>query len=229
MKMILFLLSVLFFILSIETGSRQAFIGVMLSIFIMMTFYFLNSWKQKKLKLKKYIITFTLLIGMIYLLRKYITDTILWNRLLLLFENNKGDSVNARLTMIEKAKQMFLEAPVFGKGMNGFQENSNSIHAYPHNIIYELLAEYGLIGLLIFTLIILYIIIKSIHLLRKTEINHKKLTMINLLLTLFFISFYFSLISGYLYDSRWIWFYGALIVNYSILKGDTKDENSKYA
>src|SRR5699024_9775951 len=134
------------------------------------------------------------LITFYFLIIKYAVDTILWDRFMLLFESNKGDSVNARLMMIEKSKEMFSEAPLLGKGMGGFKEATNSVHNYPHNIIYEMLAEYGLIGFLIFSIIIIYIIFKSMKHIIIEAIDNSKFKMINLLVTLFIISFYFSLI-----------------------------------
>lgn len=207
----------IFVILIIQTGSRQAFIGVFLSSFIYLIFYTVQFIRIRKVKVKNVI-----LIGLSTLIIKYYYDAYiikssLWNRLLLLFESDKGDSVNVRMTMIEKAQEMFYENPIFGQGTGAFADKMSLTYAYPHNIVYEILAEFGILGILLFFAIILYILVCAFKSYRLGKIKTKSNNLILLYFNLFITSFYFTLVSGNLYDSRWLWFYGTLIVNYLII------------
>src|SRR5690625_5471582 len=89
----------------------------------------------------------------------------------------------------------------------------------PHNIVYEILAEFGILGILLFFAIILYILVCAFKSYRLGKIKTKSNNLILLYFNLFITSFYFTLVSGDLYDSRWLWFYGTLIVNYLIKIG----------
>ena len=50
------------------------------------------------------------------------------------------------------ALEMFLERPILGHGFGGFGERFNYPDFYPHNVILEVLAEFGGLGLLLFLL-----------------------------------------------------------------------------
>lgn len=226
-KILMLVFLSMFLLLSVETGSRQAFIGIFIAILLIATFYTLHTVRNKKISIKILFLGASLLFILYYLIVRYVVDSLLWNRFMLLFESDKGGSVNARLMMIEKAKQMFYEAPLLGKGMGGFKEVTNSNLTYPHNIIYEILSEYGLIGILLFLFIIIYILFKSIKTIVISDTKNSSFQIMYLLLSLFILSFYFSLISGNIYDSRWIWFYGTLMINFSIIKGDKNNEKRK--
>lgn len=221
-KFLIVFFMMMFLILIIQTGSRQAFFGVCLAVAFFTISFGLVAIKNKKFKIKNVIYISLFFILAYNLFVKYAADTLFWNRINLLFAENKGDSVNARFLMIDKAKQMFVEAPFLGKGTGGFQKEMSAVHSYPHNLIYELLSEYGVVGFGLFSLIILYVIIKGFNTIT-FHMKHKlNIIAVIALLNMFVLSIYFSLISGDIYDSRWIWFYGTLIVAYSIIRREVK-------
>jgi O-antigen ligase len=55
-------------------------------------------------------------------------------------------SINEREYLYDKAFNMFLDNPIFGKGTGSFDRSGY----YPHNIILEIASSWGLVGLGIF-------------------------------------------------------------------------------
>ncbi len=56
-------------------------------------------------------------------------------------------NIQSRISLYTTAWDDFVKNPVLGKGVGSYKY---SVHTYPHNIILELLAETGLIGLILF-------------------------------------------------------------------------------
>ena len=71
-----------------------------------------------------------------------------------------------RLKMLEDSFLIFANNPIFGSGVASFSFNQSNVsnfnRIYPHNIILELLSENGIIGFVLFTILI-GIVIKSIQ------------------------------------------------------------------
>jgi O-antigen ligase len=93
-------------------------------------------------------------------LAEFVQESIMVRRILSLGES--GDS-SLRLFFFERAITLFMQSPLtfmFGAGMNSFPVfiQAYDVGMYPHNIILELLAEYGVIGCLIFLMPIIYIL-----------------------------------------------------------------------
>ncbi|MHA1988983.1 MAG: O-antigen ligase family protein [Promethearchaeota archaeon] len=63
----------------------------------------------------------------------------------------RGDpGIHSRLDYWELSLEIFSDNPVVGVGMGGFS-SFHSIELYPHNIILEVMAEGGIVGLLVFS------------------------------------------------------------------------------
>ncbi|RKD98091.1 O-antigen ligase family protein [Halopiger aswanensis] len=63
-----------------------------------------------------------------------------------------GFSLQRRLQLWSYAYDMWKESPIIGHGVGGFYAEHN---AYPHNIILEILVEFGIIGLCLVTIFVL--------------------------------------------------------------------------
>ena len=74
------------------------------------------------------------------------------SRFLLLFETDKGDSVNFRLQMISDAIYYINQSPIFGHGLGsyGVVVYSDDLRGYPHNGLLEIWFEGGIFSLATF-------------------------------------------------------------------------------
>jgi O-antigen ligase len=69
------------------------------------------------------------------------------------FMTDLGDSAKMRLNLYEEAIRLWTSSPIWGGGTGGFAiavTGSAFIREYPHNIVLELGAEIGLVGVLVF-------------------------------------------------------------------------------
>lgn len=81
-------------------------------------------------------------------------DTIIYRFKIIFSESGGGASANGRIERFSVAWDVFKEHFVFGGGLGSFPifYNETDIGDYPHNIVLEIMAEFGLIGLSIFSL-----------------------------------------------------------------------------
>ena len=93
---------------------------------------------------------------------------------------------------------MWAQHPLFGSGIGSFPIiiGLGDIREYPHNVILEILAELGLVGLLIFGLLLFF----GLRILVKNFFTNTPLTLFIFLL--FTISFIESLFSSDISDHR---------------------------
>ncbi|MEE9303551.1 MAG: O-antigen ligase family protein [Thiotrichaceae bacterium] len=117
-----------------------------------------------------------------------------------------GSDSSHREFLFTKALEQFTDSPknlFFGGGMNSFSifSKENNINLYPHNIILELLAEYGIVGFLLFMLPIFYLFT-----LRRNRLGSYIGT--DRIDRIFFMLFlYFFLIHMFTGSLRGIWFF----------------------
>lgn len=82
---------------------------------------------------------------------------------------NEGDS-SGRDAIFEAAWNLFLQHPIFGSGLGGFDKATGL--EYPHNMILEILCECGLFGLIsLFLITFTYFAKNKVSLLIKTNSN----------------------------------------------------------
>jgi len=84
-------------------------------------------------------------------------------RFVKLFRQVGDDSVVLsanRFSYFGFAIKLWLSAPIFGNGLGSFSisyRNMELSGSYPHNMFLEILAEYGLIGLVLFLMVLVYV------------------------------------------------------------------------
>ena len=84
-----------------------------------------------------------------------------FERLQLLFQSDKGSSVNVRIQHIETAVRLIDHNPIWGVGLGAFGVEGYGVDAfiYPHNMFLEVWVENGLLSLvsLIFIIVLVYL------------------------------------------------------------------------
>ena len=75
------------------------------------------------------------------------------------------------------ALELFKEKPLFGHGLKTFREKCKTINikfcsTHPHNIFFQLLAEVGIIGIIFYIILIVFLISKIIN---QFKYNDKKI------------------------------------------------------
>ena len=147
----------LFLIAIIWTGSKGAMIGILSGIFSYLLFYGLV------LKFILGIFIFLSIVLIAYFNELVPQSYLVFFRLIL---GTEGDlefgSIGIRQLMYSDGINIFTENPFFGVGIGNWDSFSSLFlyygeKAYPHNILVEVLSEYGLFGFLIF--FIAYILI----------------------------------------------------------------------
>ena len=155
---ILVLLSIIFAVISLLTGSKKAFVSIILGL----TSFELINAKGLKLVFK------IMIIGLICALLVYIVfnNELLYSTLgsriehmILTIQGNNGigqtdGSLLERQYYIKQAKYLFTLNPIFGYGGNNFmtymREIGYSHVAYSHNNYWELLSTLGILGFIIY-------------------------------------------------------------------------------
>lgn len=132
-----------------------------------------------------------------------VTKSNFFARFLALFEQQGGGaSAGARLTNYKTALEMISHSNLMGMGIGSYLSytGGSGDRAYPHNIFLEIVAELGVQGLLVFSLILmasLFIYIKSP--------NKKNFYSVSII-ALFVFFFLNSMVSGDLNDNRFLFF-----------------------
>ena len=153
------ILLVVSFITLLLLGARGPFISALvIAVFIYgISFFKKNVDYLQSKKINKYLyVLFALL--MVVVLDMNSTITIFQtledglSRFSLLFESDKGNSVNSRLTMLTDSWDKIGEAPILGYGVGsyGLVVYGIDFRAYPHNIPLEIWFEAGIFCLIAF-------------------------------------------------------------------------------
>jgi len=145
------------------SGSRGALLGFALGSLILL----LGSgrlWKGRRLQVttSQIIASFVLLLAVGYVAWMVAegTTTQSIGRFVKLFRQVEDDSVILaanRFSYYAFAVKAWLNAPIFGNGLGSFSllyRNMELYGAQPHNIFLEILAEYGLVGMVLFLLVL---------------------------------------------------------------------------
>ena len=85
-----------------------------------------------------------------------------FERFQLLFQSDKGSSVNVRIEHIETAVQLIEHNPILGVGLGAFGIEGYGVDAlmYPHNMFLEVWVENGFLSLVLLILIITFVYLK---------------------------------------------------------------------
>ncbi len=155
--------------------------------------------KKKEVFISKIIFLFIVSIPFFFLVYYY-TDFIeafSRSRYLIFFSSDYNEAAGMetillRLSYFYKSWEIFLNSPIFGDGI----ASTDFLVGYAHNIFLEILAELGIIGLILF----LYFFLSTIYSI-KLSYKYK---------ILFIASFLFSLISGNLSQNLLIFYFALL-------------------
>lgn len=126
--------------------SRGAIVGVFIALYFLLIFY-------KKYKLLSFLSTAGILLLLFYgSLMTLLPDNLSF------FLQGKDGSASARVPYTMIALEMFIDRPITGFGFGGYYkfctEYGSPIHIEAHNTYAQVLVEYGLIGFLLFLLVI---------------------------------------------------------------------------
>ena len=170
---IYFLLAILPTIVTFGTGSRRGILAIVISITVL---YILKDFNYKVLI---NILMIICLIYIFYIILKQMNMLYLTERLESLFSilSNEGDMIasdQGRMNMIEYGWHMFLQNPVFGNGANAFKELSG-YNIYSHNNFIELLANFGIVGFILYYGVYVAIISKLIKIAKTGDMFSKLL------------------------------------------------------
>lgn len=149
----------IFLFVIITMGSRGPFLSLAPLIFIFFYAPF-KIWGKMIFVTKKAYLTFAVLMGLI-ISSIYIFSLekipLTLKRLMLLFNNNNyGASANTRIDYYQESLNIWSENIIWGKGIGSWpvEMNLGDERGYPHNILLEIGVELGIIGLVLFLLII---------------------------------------------------------------------------
>lgn len=144
-------------------GGRSSVVALV-AIFLI---YYINILKSFTFTLSYILKSIILIIIVVALMAFYFAEitqilnaSITWQRFMML--TNEGDE-SLRIFLFSNSIALFfsdVKTMLFGAGINSFPVyiGYNTTDIFPHNIILELLAEYGIIGTIIFTALAGYII-----------------------------------------------------------------------
>jgi O-antigen ligase len=198
-----FLAVVVFFILSIASGSR----GPVLTLLLVFSVYIVLNFTKFFFK---FLIIISFLIGVIAFTNvgKEIAKVGKVDRILMNF-SSRGiamKSTGTREKLLKGALTVFQEYPL-GVGSGNWQDKANELDTqylmpleYSHNIILEVLNEYGILIALMLVILFLYVFYSSYSLMRKYQANNSSLYPLLFYMLIFF--FLNCLISGDLNDTR---------------------------
>lgn len=215
---------IIFILLSIASGSR----GPVLSLFLVFSlFLFLNFRKY----FIKFLISFTFLAGLLLFtgVSKEIEKLGRVERVLMNF-TPRGiamKSTSDRIQLIQGAVNVFKKHPL-GVGAGNWQDKANQIEAfdlmpleYSHNILLEVLNEYGIMAFLVLTFLFIYAIHLSFILMQKHRLSRSSLYPL-----IFYSLIYFllnSFVSGDINDSRLLF----VIISFLVIKSPLIEKSDK--
>lgn len=152
---------------ALETQSRGplvAFIGA--GVITASVIYSMEMLKDRLTwkKIFAFIFILTLLIGSLVTMNLVTTEIDFGERFNALTGKQalmSDQNFSHRLQMYSEAVQLFLKQPLFGAGLGSFEHYGS--YPYPHNLVLEIAAEMGLVGLLLWAYAILKVMVRAAH------------------------------------------------------------------
>lgn len=186
-------------------ASRGPILMVVISMVFALYCYHINAQKTMKHFLKVIMLSLITILGIAFLVNYYIQKQMKLagiDRLVNFSGQIKSGEKEIRDYLFEEAWSMFLNYPLLGD-----QFVLRSTGGYPHNIFLEVLMALGLIGFVIFSILI-------INLLKKLQSFRKYDRCFIVFVILFLLSFGLTFTSGNIYQNVEFWNLCGLIVFY---------------
>lgn len=142
----------------------------------------------------------------------------------------EGDiSALTRLYYYRESLDSWLDSPIWGHGVGAFSTAviGEDIREYPHNIIMELAVETGLVGVMIFTMMLIKALANPFISFRNQEGLNKRV--IRYLLVLFCFAFLNAMVSGDINDNRILFTWIALVANISRFQNNKSESLFQFA
>ncbi len=197
-----------------STYSRSAWISTAVLLLVLVIYY-----KQYKIMTLS-ILGLIIIIMSVPELRSISLN--LYDRVLDIFSGASDDSSNIRLLLGFAGMRMFFDSYMLGVGIRGFPDYFTNYYSTqesigvvePHNVIYELLAELGLPGFLLFLLIAVIIFRKASANIRNSKSELDKVVATTLIGTLTAFMVFYQFYGGALYSTL-LWSVIGLIIAHS--------------
>lgn len=157
----MYVISALFILFSLITGSRKGIIQIVLTVAI---YIVLKENVREKIRMIA-ILAIIGIIGLICFMNIPFLQETYGNRLLAIFDDSIEDSSRDNRTIMRmNALGAFLKRPIFGNGVaytNVINKKVLGVSVYSHNNFLELLCNYGIVGFLLYYSMYFYSILKS--------------------------------------------------------------------
>ncbi|MBB6453301.1 O-antigen ligase [Salirhabdus euzebyi] len=200
-KLVSLLLFIFFMSILLILGGRgpllAAFIGILVPVFYAVR---LN---QSFIKIKGYAVFIILIFLSSVLSLVYLWQTnqqlLTLSRLVAFFQGADPSSAGTRSSYYEDSIFYWMESPLLGNGIGSWPvlHYGSDIRDYPHNIFLEIIVELGLVGLILFLLLLGYFL-RNVLSIKKVASNKMNI----LLVMIFANSFLNVLLSGDIPDNR---------------------------
>lgn len=197
-----FALCCTYFVILLFVGHRGSFLA---TVIVAVAIVFLQPKKSRasnievNIRKKHIIFLMVFLISIMFVLPLLSEqEPVTLDRLLLLSEPTEHNSSLTRLIFYKKAFQIWSQNPFFGSGIGSFPIAVGwpDKRLYPHNIVLEILAELGLVGLVIFGLFLFY----GVRMLIRNFFSNYPLSIF--VFMVFVMTFFDALIGGDISDHR---------------------------
>jgi len=193
----------LFIWILLNAGGRGPFIALII-IILLPIFCGIRINSALKIKFKKYFIKlFMLLLVLIFifLFLSYDNNYKTIKRISTIFtKENLGSSISIRLKYYKDSISLWMRNPIFGNGIGSWPilMNLGDQRNYPHNILFEIAVELGIIGLIFFMFLVFFSLKTFIK--NYNGFNKNILKIISILLFIFL--FLRTMVSGEINDHR---------------------------
>jgi len=205
----------------ISTYSRSGFLGV--ALICLLNIVYFN-------RVKPLVLVGALVIGTVLVIPDLRLALFSYtDRIFGLLTGGVDTSSSVRLMLGGAAIQMFFDSYLFGVGFDAFNEEFTRYYTTqqtitvtePHNITYEILAELGLHGFLVFGTLIWFLMKDGFNNIRDSFHVEDKIIAVTLFSSFCAYLLFYQLYGGALYDTVWLLCIGLMLSHKKILNMDT--------